>query len=68
MTILVVQSLVRKEELCDLAVDVAFDLEMNVWRPHVASSRRIRSWLDRRESVPTIVVGPQQRVALKVRI
>src|SRR5688572_31227859 len=52
MTILVVQWLIGKEELCHLAVDLPFDLEMDMWRPHVASSRRIRSGLDRRESVP----------------
>jgi hypothetical protein len=68
MTILVVQSLIGKEELCDLAVDLPFDLEMDMWRSHVASSRRIRSRLDRRESVATLVVGPQQCVPLEVRI
>lgn len=57
-----------EEELCDLAVDVPLDLEVDMRRSHVASSRRIRPRLDGRESVPTVVVRPQQRVPLKVRI
>jgi hypothetical protein len=32
MTVLIVQGLIRKEDQRDLAVDLAFDLEVNMWR------------------------------------
>ena len=68
MTVLVIQRLIGKEELCHLTVELPFDLEMDMGRSHVASRRGVGSRLDRRESVSTLVVGPQQCVALEARI
>ena len=70
MTILAVQSLIRKEELCDLAVDPRVDLEVDIAGqiPRFGKTKRIISYHNFKETPQNLGEIHEQCVALNADI